>query len=197
MFSANFNKERWTKVVAFLEEMKPQLSANTQKLISQGKINPRETTLVVRKDVTAGGTINLLDGFSTRETGRNDFDGQKLTNGRNFAWEFLTINYGVAPTGTTVENVDYVEALPPQLKSANFVLKQNQNVIRSLSVAAINEAKHTDQRYYWLGGLALLLEEQTVALELQFANGVSIDAGTGNSAYVEVILGGHETAVKQ
>ena len=197
MFGQNFNKPKWMLVIAFLMQVTGQLSANAQQLINSGKVNPRDSTLAVRQSVVAGGVVNILDGYSTQVKGRNDFNGNRLTNGRNFVWDAITVNYGVAADGTAVEAVDYTTALPAALKSANLIVRQDDDVIRKISLSAINDAKNTDARWYELGGFGLLKEELVTAIEIEFASGTDLAPGAGNTAYVEVLLKGFETAIKR
>lgn len=191
------NKHKWMLVIAFLATVMGTLSANAQKLYEAGAINPRDAELAVRKAVVAGGTVNLLDNAGQAAIkGVNDFDGNRLTNGRNFVIDAITINYGVATTGTTAAAVDFSTALPPALKTANLVIKQNDIVIRRLSIASINEAKSTDLRFRELDGFAILKEETTTSIEIEFGANTSFSPGAGNDAYVECILKGFETHIR-
>ena len=197
MFGQQFNKGKWMLVIAFLSAIFPNLPANAKDLMNSGKVNPRDTTLVVRKQIVAGGTVNILDGYNSKVKGQNDFDGNKLTNGRNFVWDAITINYGVDLTATAVESVNYTTALPAALKSANIVVKQDDEVVRRISISAINDAKSSDERYYYLDGFGFLQEELVTAIEIEFASGTDLAPGAGNSGSVEVIFKGFETAIKR
>lgn len=192
-----YNKHKWHLVIAFLFAISNVLSANTQALLNAKKLNPRDGTLAVRQKVVAGGTVNVLDGYNARVKGQNDFDGNKLTSDRNFIIDGLTINYGVAASATTVESVNYTTALPAALKTANLVIKQNDDVLRRISISAINQAKSTDDGWYYLDGFAILLEDQVTSIEIEFATGTDLVPGSGNSGYVEVLLKGFETNVKR
>lgn len=195
-----FNKAKWHLVVAFLFAISGQLSANTQALIKKGKLNPRGGTLAVRQTITAGGTVNLLDQYNSKVKGRNDFDGNKLTQDRNFIIDGITVNFGLSTTAdnTPLEMVNYTTALPPGLKSANLVIKQNDDVIRRISISAINEAKSTDERWYFLDGFALLIDDAPTSIEIEFgASATSLGEAGTESAHVEVVLKGFETNVKR
>jgi hypothetical protein len=192
------NKHKWLLVIAFLATVMGDLSANAQALYKAGRINPRDAELAVRKVVVAGGTVNLLDNAGQASVkGVNDFDGNRLTSGRNFVIDAITINYGVGTTGTTAAAIDFSTALPPALKTANLVIKQDDRVIRRLSIASINEAKSTDLRFRELEGFALLVEETTTSIEIEFGAGTAFSPGAGNDAYVECILKGFETNIKR
>lgn len=198
MYNNNFNKAKWHLIAAFLLTVMSGLSANAKALINSGEVNPRDATLAVRQLVVAGGDVDILQGYNAYEKGKNDFNGNKLANGRLFVIDSLQINYGVADTAATAtgyDKVNYTTALPPALKSANLVIKQGDKVIRRISIAAINEAKSTDTRWYDLDGFALLREDQVTSIVLEFAQGSDLAAGVGNSGYVEVILKGAETVV--
>jgi len=196
----NFNKAKWHVIAAFILAMIPSLSANAKDLIQSGKINPRDSTLTVRNLVVAGGTVNLLDGYNAQERGKNDFNGNKLTNGRLFVIDSLQVNYGIGVTATIASSYDkvaYTTALPPALTSSNIVIRQGDDVIRRISIAAINLAKSTDTQWYELDGFALLQEDVVTSIEIEFPVGADLAAGASNSGYVEVILKGAETVVKR
>jgi hypothetical protein len=200
MFGSTFNKSKWHLVALFIMAVLPGLSANAKELINSKKVNPRDSTLVVRNIAVAGGTIDLLEGYSAKVPGKNDFNGNKLTNGRLFIIDSLTLNYGVGVTATVNQNyfaVNYTTALPAALKAANLVIRQGDDVIRRISIAAINEAKSTDSRNFELQGFALLQEDIPTSIEIEFPAGSDLAPGTDNSGYVEVILNGFETAIKR
>lgn len=192
------NKSKWHLVVAFLVAMSSSLSANTRQLILNEKVNPRDGTLVVRNTIAAGGVVDILQGYKARQRGQNDFDGNELTSDRNFIIDGLTINYGVAPTAdnTPVESAAYTTALPPALQTANLVIKQQDNVIRRISIAAINKAKSTDEGWYYLDSFALLRDQRVTSIEVEFAGGTNLNPPANNTSYIEVMLKGFETNVK-
>lgn len=196
MFGKN-NHPKFLLVVAFLASVSSLFSANMQANVKAGRVIPRDAQLVVRDVVVAGGTVNLLeDATQSSVRGKNDFNGNRLTNGKNFVITDVTVNYGAATTNTFEGEVDYSTALPPVLKNANLVIKQDDEVIRRLSVSRINEAKSSDNRMFELKSFALLLEERTTKIEIEFPESGAFAPGAGNSAYVEVILDGYETKVK-
>lgn len=197
MFGQN-NKLKFLLVTAFLASIMTDLSANTQANHAARKLQPRDAEIAVRKAVVAGGTVNLLENQGqSRTRGVNDFDGDRLTNGRNFIIDGITINYGVGLTASaTPQSVDYTTALPAALKTANLIIKQNGVVRATLSVSSINEAKSSDERYRFLEAFALLREETTTSIELEFGAGTDLAPGADNTGFVEVILRGFETYVK-
>lgn len=191
------NKAKWLLVIAFLSAVSGELSANTKQLIEQKKINPRDRTLVVRSKVAAGGTVNLLDGYNSAIKGINDFNGNQLSNNLNFVLDMLTINYGTGEDATVVskyDTVDYTTALPAALKTANLIIEQDDKVIRKISIAAINEAKSMDARWFELEGFALLKSDTITGLKIEFGKNADFGLAAGTEAYVELILKGFETA---
>lgn len=190
------NHPKFLMVVAFLMSMTGSFSANMKQNIQSGKVNPRDAQLAVRKVVAAGGTVNLLENAGQASVrGKNDFDGNRLTNGKNFVVTDLTINYGTAADDTFEGAVDYSTALPIALKNANLVISQDEKVIRKISIARIQEAKSSDHRLYELKGLFLLKEETTTSISIEFPENASFGLAGGTSAYVEVILDGFETKI--
>ncbi len=190
-------KPKLFTVLSFLVLVSSQLSANTQLLAAQGKINPRDRSITVRNKVVAGGTINLLDGYNAMIKGKNDFNGNKLSNNLNFVLDSLQLNYGTGVTATVGDKydlVDFTSSLPPALKSAILIIEQDDKVIRKLSIAAINEAKSTDNRFYETQ-LALLKSDTITGLKIEFGENAAFTyTGGDDASYVELILQGFETA---
>ena len=197
MFQTQKNKLKFLLVTVYLATIMNDLSANTQANYAAGKLQPRDAELAIRKAIVAGGTINLLENQGqSRTRGVNDFDGDRLTNGRNVILDAITINYGTALAATLPQNVDYSTALPSALKTANLVIKQNGVTKATLSVASINAAKSSDEYYRFLEAFVLLREETTTSVELEFGAGTDLGADPGDSGFVEVIFRGFETYVK-
>lgn len=193
-----FNKAKWHLIANFLLTVMVGLSANAKELLNSGDVNPRDATLAVRNIVSGGGDRDILEDYTAFSKGNNDFNGNKLANGRLFIIDSLQINYGVALTADIDKNyhkVNYTTALPPALKSANLAIKQGDNVIRRISIAAINQAKSTDAIWYELDGFGLLREDQITSLVIEFPSGSSLNVPADSAGYVEVILKGAETVV--
>jgi len=191
------NKPKFMLVIAFLSAIAGTLSTNARALAEAGKIKPTDSELYVRKAVTPGGSVNLLEGVSAAEIGITNFDGQRLDSDRYFIIDALTVNYGTASTGTSAKAVDYSTALPAALKNANLVIRQDNEVILRLPVSSINDAKNTDDRYRELGAFALLRDQKTISIDLEFPAGADLGAGAGKDGYVEVLLKGFETYIKR
>lgn len=191
------NKTQWLIVVAFLAAVSSTLSLNAQNLIKQGKVRPTDSELFVRKNVGSGGTgtQNLLEGLANSEIGISNFDGQRLDADRYFVISELTLNYGVGLIADAVHAIDYSVSFPLALKTANLVIKQDNEVLHRIPVASINEAKSTDNRYRDLGGFVLLRDQKTIRVELEFAAGADLVPGAGNAGFVEVLLKGFETVI--
>lgn len=193
------NKLLFTLVVAFLSSIASTLSVNARELAQQGKIRPTDSELYVRKAVGSGGngTVNLLEGLANSEVGISNFDGQRLDADRYFVVNALTVNYGVAATGTSAAAVNYTTALPAGLKCANVVIKQDNEVLFRIPIASINESKSSDTRYRELGAFSLIRDQKTVRVEIEFPDGTDLAPGAGNAGYVEVLLSGFETYIKR
>ncbi len=187
------NLEKFMLVVAFLTANQHLLSANMKQVVAAKKARPVDSELFIRAAITAGGTINLLEGLTTQTTGITNFDGNKLGEGRYFVADAITVNYGIAAAGTAVHAVNYISALPPALKAANLILKQEGHVITRLPISAINDAKNSDMRYRELGAFELLLENKIIEFLVQFPPGSDLAPPAGNDGYMEILLRGFET----
>lgn len=191
------NNQRFLVVIGFLAAVLGQLSANAQKLVDQGRIRPTDAELYVRSAIAGGGgDVNLLAGRSVAVVGELNFDGNRLDGNRNFVADAVTINYGVAATGTNPSAVAYTTALPAALTNANIVARQDGKVLFSLPISGINQAKNSDERYRTLGGLQLIKEQHEVQLTIEFPAGADLAPGADNSGYIEVLLRGFETYIR-
>lgn len=191
------NKAGFMLVIAFLSAIATTLSVNARDLARAGKLKPTDSELYVRKGVTPGGSVNLLEGMSASEIGITNFDGQRLDADRIFVISEVTVNYGIATTGTSAKAVDYVTALPLALKNSHLVVKQDNEVILKLPITSINESKSSDNRYRELEAFALLQDQRTTSVDIEFPAGADLAPGAGNTGYVEVLFKGFETYVKR
>jgi hypothetical protein len=190
------NKQTWMVVAAFLMSLSNVLSQEIGALIQKGQVKPTDSELYVRKAV-GNGTSDLLAGIPIAEVGITNFDGNKLEANRYFVADAITLNYGVAASGTSASNVNYTTALPPALKAANLIFRQNGEVVFKLPIAAIEQAKNTDARYRELGGFQLLRDKVATKIEIEMPDGADLNPGVDNTGYVEVLIKGFETYIKQ
>ncbi len=196
MYGSISNKPKFLAVLGFIALLIGTISANAQKLYAEGnlKVTPKEHAIRV---AITNGSKDLLEGQSVSKIGVNTFDGKKLNDNRSFIFDSLTVNYGVAATGTVASNVNYTTALPPALRAGSLVFKQDNDVIFRVQLAAIVEAKNTDARFYELDGFQLLREDVTTEVYLEMPDGADLAPGTGNSGYIEVLSKGWETNAKR
>ncbi|UOB18592.1 hypothetical protein [Abyssalbus ytuae] len=198
MFGRINQKEKFLYVIAFLASIPTLLSTNIKEKIDQGKVKPQDSELFIRANVGSGNnTINLLEGKTSKEIGVSNIDGQILNSDRYFVIDAVTVNYGIAASATSPKAVDFSTTLPLALKNANLVIKQDNEVIINLPVAAINDAKATDERYRVLAAFALLRDQKTIEITIEFPSGSDLAPGAGNSGFVEVLLKGMETYIKR
>lgn len=197
MFQTIKQKEQWHLVVAFLIGVSSLLSANAKVLADQGKLKPTDATLFVRSKVDGNNVQNLLQGKTSQEIGVTNFDGQILNSDRYFVISAVTINYGTGLVAALPSAINYTTALPAALKNANLVIMQDNEVIVKLPVTDINDAKSTDARYRVLDAFALLRDQKTITMNLEFPAGGDLGAGAGNAGFVEVQLKGFETYIKR
>lgn len=193
------NKIGFVTVVAFLLAIATQGNVFSQDFsakLSNGKVKPTDATLYINSEVTAGGTVNLLEGIKQSEVGITNFDGQELAKNKYFAISEITINYGVAAAGTSPSAVDYVTAIPAGLKAAEFTVRQGDTVIFKMPIQDIYEAKSTDNRYRDLGGFQLLVDQTNTEVLISFPKSASLNAGEGNASFVQVLFKGYETLIK-
>lgn len=189
------NEEKFLRVATFLSRQAQRFNLTTEQM---NRMKPTPSEIFVNSLFAAGGNVSLIDGNSTQQKGVTNLDGNRLENGRFFVIEALTLLYGEAADGTKVWDVNYDKTLPAVLLSSDFVIRQNGEVIVKLPVAAIENAKKTDDFYRVLGALAVLEPTQTIEMGIETPVGSSITPATsGHKSFVRVLLRGFETYVKR
>ncbi len=188
------NEEPYIKVATFLSEQNERKGFGWD--IS--KLKPTPSELFVQGVITAGGSQHMLGGSTVQEKGITNFDGNRLQKGRVFAISEVTVQFGVANATTKPYNVSYNDTdFPAQLENATLVIRQKNEVIVKLPIAAIQNAKQSPKYYRELGAFALIEPEHEVEMFIDFPTGSSMKVGEGKQSYVRVLLKGFETYSKR
>lgn len=152
--------------------------------------------MMVSSKYSAGGSSNLLNGNVAREVGVSNFDGNKLETDRYFVIDGVTIAYGEGNAADKVYAVSYDKDVPSVLLSSNLVVRQNGQVLISLPIVSIINAKKKEDFYRNLNGLVLLEPNQPVEIIIESPVGSSITPSTGDTSFVRVLLKGYETLLR-
>lgn len=152
--------------------------------------------MMVSSKYSAGGSSNLLNGNVAREVGVSNFDGNKLETDRYFVIDGVTIAYGEGNAADKVYAVEYDKEVPAVLKSSNLIVRQNGQVLISLPIVSIINAKKKEDFYRHLNGLVLLEPNQPVEIIIESPVGSTITPSTGDTSFVRVLLKGYETLLR-
>jgi hypothetical protein len=188
------NEEQFLRVCEFLANHAASKGIN----MPISRMKPTPTGLYIASQFTAGGKVSLLQNVTVKQVGVTNFDGQTLEQDRYAVIDGVTIMYGEAAPTKKVWEVDYSKDLPEVLKNSQLVVMQQNEVVISLPIEDINNAKKSEDFVRKLNALALLVPNQTIDIYVDTPVGSSITpAASGNSSFVKVILTGSETYLKR
>lgn len=194
-----FNKHFFHIVIAFLgiATVSQNLSAQLREDIKSNKTSLDDQVLEIKKEISGGGTIDLIDGLTQRIDGICSFDKNILQTGRAFVFEKVSIGYKSDAASGKEGSLSYASAAPAELQNALFIINQNgREVLRLPFIDLHNLAagqKVADQ-YTELNSLRYLADDKTITMQIKFAPGVSLPNATKH--YVYVRLSGLQTTVK-
>lgn len=175
----------------FLAKKMAKLSAKDNAKL-QGELGLRTGELVIKKLISFGGTVELLDANTSQLVGVSSFNGNKLDDAINFIFDKIRIGYSNDVAADLEAELLYATALPVGLRNAQLVISQDNTVISSLPISALwnKNAGATASDDYAPVSEQLLLSHSPISIAIKFPLGVTTPA---NNNYVEVSLGGSET----
>lgn len=169
----------FTIVLAFLADIGPRLSQQLRADVAAGKAVLDDQTMEIKKEISGGSIVDLLDGTSDRVTGINSFDKDKLKQGRAFIFDQVALNYATHATDSGLEGkIEYNVAPPKELQNAVLVISQNGREVLRIpvrDVANIETGQNSQDEYKQLKSLRYLIDDQEVKVQLHFPPGVSLD----------------------
>lgn len=178
---------------------KETFSGDTARKLLAGHLVLRDNTDYIRKEVSAApsGTVPLITGNTRITPGVSTFLGNKLEKSVNQVITHMRIGYaGDEYAGQEAALVygNNQGSVPAALRSANIIISQDGKMVVKLPVMDfIKPSDDGNSAYTELGAFALLKEEQSFGIELEFAEGVAFGAG---KHYVELSLKGMSTFEK-
>jgi hypothetical protein len=188
----------FTIVLAFLMDIGPRLSAQLKSDVASGRVVLDDQTMEIKKEISGGSIVQLLDGTSERITGINSFDKDRLKQGRAFIFDQVALNYATHASDSGLEGkIEYNVSPPKELQNAILVISQNGREALRMpvrDVANIETGQNSQDEYKQLKSLRYLLDDQEVKVELHFPPGVSLDSSKKH--YVYFRANGLQTAKK-
>ncbi|MGG8495956.1 hypothetical protein ACQY1Q_06045 [Tenacibaculum sp. TC6] len=188
------NQEQYLKVVTYLGEknQKHGYEWNTSLL------KPMPGDLFINKKIGTSGNINLLDGESNNVRGVTNFDKNTLNEGRIFVMDGVSFAYSFEDPTTHVASVNYgTSNLPAELRFANLVVKQNNEVLVKLPINSIVNSYENGVKYKDLGAFALVLPKHAIEVDIEFPSGVGVKPPADKELFVSVFFRGFETYQKR
>lgn len=191
------NKAFFLVVIAFLTSVANQLSAQLISDIQSAKVALIPETLYLRKQISGGSIITLLDTNSRNIPGVCNFDTNILNPGRILVFDQIAIGYKSGATVGLEGALSYNAPAPKELQNAIFTIAQNGKVIFSKPFGDIHNSSilstKTEEAYTELKALALIVDNKPITMQLQFAPGVVLDDSTVKH-YIEIRLNGLSTS---
>jgi hypothetical protein len=192
-----FNTTFFHIVVAFLGTVSHQLKQQTIADLNNKSLMLSPETLYVKKEITGGGIINLIDANTLNLPGISNFDKNTLQSGRIFVFDQIAIQYK-SDTGSGKEgSLQYNAAAPAELQNAIFRISQNGKKVIELPVVDLHNLAAGNNRadqYTSLKALGLLVDDKTIEMQLIFPAGVALSGATKH--YVSISLSGLQTVSK-
>lgn len=179
----------FTIVMSFLmNDVVGRLSTQLQDDIKKFKVVLDDQTMEIKKEISGGSIIQLIDGTSERITGINSFDKDRLKQGRAFVFDKVAITYDTDAASGKAGELGYNHAIPPTLLNANLVVSQNgrevyRAPVRDLTGGSLSPTNANDE-YTQTGSLRYLLDDQEVKVELHFPPGVSLPTDVKHYVYL-------------
>ncbi|CAL2095530.1 conserved protein of unknown function [Tenacibaculum sp. 190524A02b] len=161
-------------------------------------VKPMPSELYVNKEVGTSGVVNLLVGSTVSERGVTNFDGNRLTEGRAFAANAISVAAGVADKNTPVHAVDYsFDNVPASLRFATLVVKQKNEAIIKLPINSILNGREDFSNYRNLEAFAFIEPNSITEIDIEYPVGSKIDLADGKALFVSVFIKGFESYQKR
>lgn len=193
-----YNTVFFHTVLAFLGIMSDQLTVQLKQDANSKKVLLTPQVLEVKKIIAGGGTIDLIDATTQRIDGICSFDKNTLETGRAFVFDEVSLGYRSDLATGKEGSLNYSIALPAELQNALLIINQNgKEVLRmpAVDLTNLSAGQNASDQYTKLKSLILLADAKTITIQLKFAPGVALAAGTNH--YVYLRLSGLQTASKQ
>ena len=178
---------------------KEAFSGDTARKLVSGQLILRDNTDYIRKEVAASpsGTVKLIDANTNITPGVSTFVGNKKDKSVNQVITHMRLAYGTDEYSGQEASVDFSNTqsdVPAALRSATVIISQDgKPVIKLPAMDFITPGNDGKSAYAELSAFAMIKEEQTFGVELEFADGVSLGAG---KHYIELALKGMSTFEK-
>ncbi|MBB1193552.1 hypothetical protein DNC80_07700 [Flavobacterium sp. SOK18b] len=192
-----FNTVFFHTVLAFLALVTSQLSAQLTGDLGSGKTSLDPQILDIKKQISGGGTIDLIDATTQRIDGICSFDKNILQTGRAFVFDQISIGYKSDAADGKEGSLSYNSAAPTALLNALFIVTQNGREVLRMPVSDLHNlaaGQNVNDQYTQLKALRYLADDKTITMQLKFPPTVALDASVKH--YVYIRFNGLQTTIK-
>ena len=192
-----YNTPFFHTVLLFLAAISSQLSEQLQKDLGTNTVILDDQELYIKKEITGGGIVDLIDSTTRKQAGICSFDENTLKTGRAFVFDKVSLTYDSNAASNLEGELAYNSAAPVALVNADFVITQDGREVFRMPVKSIHNIETgnaIDDEYIQLKTLRHLVDTREVKLQLHFPPGVSMSGATKH--YVYVRLNGVQTTKK-
>ncbi|WP_130735506.1 hypothetical protein [Flavobacterium sp. J27] len=182
------NKQFFVIAIGFLIAIKGRLSKQLQSDLELNNVALNDQVLELKKEISGGQTLDLLDATDDRIDGINSFDKNRLKTGRAFVFDEIAIGYATNANSGLAGSVDYVTDAPKELKNAIFILEQEGREVLRMPVKDLNnkDGFKISDAYKELRTLHYLADDREVTAKIKFPPGVTLDAGVKHYVYLRI-----------
>lgn len=192
-----FNTQFFLTVLSFLSMITGQLSSQLQKDLASNFVTLDDQTLMIKKEISGGATIDLIDGTTERIDGICNFDKDKLQTGRAFVFDRISLCYATDAASGKEGELAYNTAAPKELQNAILIIKQDGRVVYTgevRDIANIETGQNAADEYTQLRSLRHFVDDRSITIQLKFPPTVTLSNAAKH--YVYLRLNGLQTAKK-
>ena len=193
-----YNTVFFHTVLAFLAAITNHLSGQLTNDISLGKTTLDPQILDIKKQISGGGTIDLIDATTQRIDGICSFDKNILQTGRAFVFDQVSIGYKSDANVGKEGSLSYDSKAPAALLNALFIVNQNGREVLRMPVADLHNlaaGQNVNDNYTQLKSFRFLADDKTITMQLKFPPAVALDDSSVKH-YVYVRFNGLQTTIK-
>lgn len=191
------NLSFFTTAMQFLLLISGYLTEQLKTDIQRSSCTLDDQVLELKKEITGGGTIDLLDANTLRLDGICSFDKNSLNVGRAFIFDQIALNYATDANSGMAGKVQYKTIAPVELQNAVFILNQDGREVLRMpirDISNIGTGTNAEEEYKQLKSLRYLVDNREIKAQIKFPEGVSLDATKKH--YVYLRLSGLQTTKK-
>ncbi|WP_277016509.1 hypothetical protein [Flavobacterium lindanitolerans] len=192
------NLSFFSTAMQFLLLISSYLTQQLQTDIQRGSCTLDDQILELKKEITGGGTIDLIDANAQKLDGICSFDKNSLNVGRAFIFDQLALGYATHATDSGLAGkLSYNTAAPKELQNAVFILSQDGREVLRMPIRDINNigtGTNAEEEYKQLKSLRYLVDNREIKIQIKFPEGVTLD--NTKKHYVYLRLSGVQTTKK-